>query len=307
MRNLLSIIAVTVVSTFTLPVYVKASGIPVVDIAGNVDRRAQHLEQIAKWVEQINTLTKQKELLDDTLKELADTQTPLLNNQLTELVKQYQQMMTEYDHYLRMIKGIEGVISKKDYKRILVNLKMINPDNPLQGADVDIFTDEGFYDIDQQVARVFDRTKSVLDMRNDIVLGGLSAEDRNSEINDMRQHYRRSRLITSQMNSVKSIDNDMEAMRTSFDVLEQQRQKIATKGENQLETLQFIAVQNQAMIKNMELNQRIARDQLSYSNQLSSEYFANLAKAKQREIERLKKLRQQGPIPVNNTGRTATY
>lgn len=260
---------IAAVLAFSMSTNSFGSGIPTVDIAALVQNLIGYATQLNEYSEQL-------------------TQTALNIDQVEQLVSQYEQTMIEYNHTLNAIAGLKNVMKTKDYLKLLQMIDFKISSNP-QGPDFDIgiFDEDGYHDIDEQLKGVYARTRDIGDMVKDVMKGDLKGSSKDLMETRMNQAYLKSKMITGQSYTVQQLSEQINDLKTSAIEAEATRQAIATEDENELTTLQFMALQNSMIIDNMQKQHEISVSQLSYANQMESEYFAKQARYVDRQIAKI--------------------
>lgn len=249
-----------------LSVNSNATGIPTIDIAALVQNLVSYATQLNDYSEMM-------------------TQTGLNIDQVNQLVTQYEQTMTEYEHTLNQIAGLKNKMKAKDYLALLQMIDFKISSNP-QGPDFDvgIFDDEGYHDIDEKLKGVYYRTRDLGSMVGDVIKSGVDGDSKKIVETRANQAFLKSKMITGQTYSVQQFNEQINDLKANALEAEATRQALATDDESELQTLQFIAFQNSLMIDNMQKQQEIAVSQMSYSNQMESEYFAKQAAYVDRQL-----------------------
>jgi len=272
---------------YSLSVNGNATGIPTVDIAALVQNLVSYATQLNDYSEMM-------------------TQTTLNIEQVNQLVADYEQTMVEYESTLNQIAGLKNKLKAKDYLALLQMIDFKITHNP-QGPDFDvgIFDDSGYHDIDEKLKGVYARTRGIGDMVGDVMKGGVTGSSKKIIETRANQAFLKSKMITGQTYSVEQFNEQINDLKANALEAEATRQAIATGDESELQTLQFIAFQNSLVLDNMQKQSEIAVTQMSYSNQMESEYFAKQAKYVDNQINKIANVKS-AYVPVDR-GYTADF
>lgn len=253
-----------------------ASGFPTVDIA-------QVMQNIMEYTQLLEEYSTQLE------------QQAIQVSQLTQAINQYQQMLTDYDHYLTMVRGLKDYVDTASLKSILKSAVEDPTMNPFSADfDPNIYTSTGIVSINNELKRLYARSRQLSNLDTDI-----SAFGGSSGFTD-RSHgaYERSQLAALQANKNKiyttEINDNVKASAELSDAVDM----VQDTPESQVATLQLMASQNQAIQSNLQTIAKIANDQLNYSNQLPNAAFGKLAQSESSEIARLRVAYENPPTPT---------
>lgn len=253
-----------------------ATGFPTVDIA-------QVMQNIMEYEQELTAYSTQIE------------QKAIQVSQLTQAINTYQQLLTDYNHYLTLTRGLKDYIDSNSLNSIAKAALWDDANNPFSGSfDPTIYTSSGMVNINNELKRIYNRSRQLSNMDSDITsIGG------STELNNRAQFsYERSQLAATQTQQVETNAEEINKNIATNDELEDALNSVQDTPESQVATLQLMATQNQAIQANLQTIAKISNQQLNYSNQLPGAVFGSLAKSEDAEITRLKNAHDNPPTAV---------
>lgn len=239
-----------------------AAGVPVADgvqIAGQLRELTQGIRDYEEYIQQ----------------------SVLSNNQLLEAYKRYDQMLSEYKQVLREAERLKAELKGVDLQNFLDRLKNIDMYDPSYSTGDDANVGNAPWDNAVE--------------RNKLLNGwGMTDEEwseMNSSIPYLANDRQRAQAIFKyrKRKAEMAIRQDVASENFDANIAAQAEEAQKTKdaldslGDNDtLATQQLIARQNQLMIEQNLNNQAQGNTDFKMSNQISNEYFNNMAKARER-------------------------
>lgn len=232
------------------------------------------------------------------------TQTALSENQLLQLYADYQQTLIEYNHLLNQIRGIAHYVSSTDWDQALIEIAQRPNTNSIYDVfDVNVYGSAGWMNVNNRVREVYEASREIGTIQGDVTALGLGAGAQD----DVAAAYRKAHQATAQMVDAESLETEMAKKQAARNVLEIQRELVATQDEADLATLQYMAGQNIAIVDNLQLLQQQLHTMFLYQNQMEAEVFSNQAAAFDREINRARTALMAPTYVPNNTATSAPF
>lgn len=257
-----TILALAIVLGMGAAIQADATGIPVVDaaqVAGQIRELSQGIRDYQEYLQQ----------------------TALSNSELLSAYQRYDQMLSDYKQVLREAEGLKSTLQGIDLQNFLNQLKNIDAYNPTYSNGSDSHVGEEPWDNAVE--------------RNKLLNGwGMSDEEwseMNANIpyiaNDKQRaqaifKYRKNKAEAAIRQNLAADTYDKN-ISDQIDEANRLRNDLQNLGDNDsLATQQLIARQNQMMIDQKLNSQSQQNTDLKMSNQLSNDYFNNMAAARAR-------------------------
>lgn len=230
----------------------QATGIPTIDIASLVQNLVDYAQQLNDYAEQLY-------------------QSQVVANEYIQKLKEMEQVYTEYAHTLEQIQGIKDYVDNQEWKEILSRIDIDFPLNPLDSHwddwDVDIYTDDGVIDVDEQISSVYKRIRSLDEVYADIDTVFTSEDVRDQQREEARRHFLKSRDATQQQYSAEVFKKHRGYLDKASLKMAEDREKHATDSETELRTMQTVAMQMELLIEYQKLRNDVEITSLEMSNQ----------------------------------------
>lgn len=256
--------AIVIAITAMGPAYAPASGFPVVDIASVAQAVADYSNQLLQYTEQMQ-------------------QTILEQSQLAQLIATYEQTMTSYYHMLSQMRGLQRLISKRDYMAIMTKFSNVVDMYPGNSPN---FQSKEWIAKGKDLSKMYNRVADARDLETAIRAIPFDAKSQEiqetaaAQANTMDQMAVGQSLFSEGMN-----DELLTNVERAGEVADKRR---SLGPEDHLATLQLMAEQNELSIESVQQANAIANAQLQYSNQLPAHFFARQNLARQATLESTK-------------------
>lgn len=237
-----------------------ASGIPVVDVASNIQQITSYIQDIADYAEQLNQLSVQTQ-------------------QYTQMMDDFSQTLTEYEHYLKQLEGIKDKFTNAEWDQIMAQTLNTYGSGPMSVIPT-MDTASATYDDDLDVvlANYGYIPENPNDVVNEATINGVGDTSRL-----LVQAQRNQAAFGKWRNVQKQVADNEKAALSRRQVMRKIGEKINSLGdESDLATLQLMANQSQIM---MDQNEATART----LNQMLQQQSAVEAMEASRKAERMKK------------------
>ena len=209
-------------------------------------------------------------------------QTGLNVDQLNGILKSYQQALYQYDHLLAQAQSLKDKLDAKDYLAFLQaagELESVNPFNV------------SAKDIRQLLSNT--HTKTAIAQTNSMY-GAISNRDEYQEL--LKKTYGTSYISPEELQpynqanlSVLQNTYNESSKEKNLDLSETinklDKKRLHMGDESQLATTQLMADQNQVIMRQMQQNNELQRQQIELSNQFENQYYINQQKENERKMK----------------------
>ena len=271
--------AIVIAITAMGPAHSPASGFPVVDIASIAQAVSDYSNQLLQYTEQMQ-------------------QTILEQSQLAQLIATYEQTMTSYYHMLSQMKGLERMMSQRDYAAMLKKFSNVIDSYP---GNTPNFQSKEWIAKGKDLTRMYNRVAEAKDLEDAIRAVPFDAGSQEragvaaNQAFTLEQMAVGQSLYSEQMNEELLIN-----VERSKEVSDQLR----TLGpEDHLATLQLMALQNELSVDAAQQSNAIANAQLQYSNQMPQHFFARQNQARMATLKEAD-AKINAEIVIDNTSLT---
>lgn len=222
------------------PPKANATGIPTVDIAALVQKLVEYAQLLSDYAEQIY-------------------QSTVVANEYVQTLKKMEQTYKEYAHTLEQIKGLKDYVDNQEWKKILAQIDIDFPLNPLDSHwddwSIDIYAEDGVIDVDKSISNVYHRIRELPEVYEDISTVFQSDDIRDYQKEEARRHFLKSREATQQKYATEVFRNESKNLNNALTDLKETREAIGMEDETELRTMQMIAMQQE-----LELHYRKAQN-----------------------------------------------
>ncbi len=252
------------------PLRAGASGIPVVDVASNIQQITHYIQVLADYAEQLEQLATQTQ-------------------QYVQMVQDYQQVMDEYTHYLNQLEGIKDKFSAAEWAQIMAQTFNTYGNSPLSVIPT-MDTASATYDDDVDV--VMGQYGAVPQEEADV--GAEALANGFTDVTRIVEQARRDRLAYETYKSIhrEVSDNEKAAVLRRAALLEIGNAIDNLGDESDLATLQLLVNQTHIMLDQNEAG-------LMTSNQILQQQGYERWEELSRKAERAKK--EQARLVKNRT------
>ncbi|WP_027709874.1 hypothetical protein [Zooshikella ganghwensis] len=240
------------------------------------------------------------------LEQLSDNEIAKLIELYGKLDDQYKKLSAEYEHLQRIAHGLKTIVKDPEqlkrlaYERLVTNRSVYD--------DIQLYDKNGVYNADEGVKRIYQRVLGTSEVGRQLIPDryrdkGFTSAMREKELANYDRDFQRSRLADIHAFDVKDLETKRRsAIKRSSD-LDELRRDVALDNNNELATLQLMALQNQHIFENLQVMQEIQQKQFEHSNKFSDFIFAKQAQGRLERIERIQRALNQSPTKIDNTGR----
>ncbi|RDH41331.1 hypothetical protein [Zooshikella ganghwensis] len=245
-------------------------------------------------------------LLHDILKDTSKNQIAELQNLYRRLDDQYKKVKAEYEHLQRVAQGLKTLAKDPEQLKRLAYERLATSRSVYE--DIQLYDKNGVYNADEGIKRLYQRTLGTSEVGRQMIPDryrnkGFTTAMREKELTNYNQAFQRSRLADLHAKDTRDIGKDLKVLGEKSTRLENMREMVATQDNNELATLQLMALQNQHMFENLQALQKIQKKQFEHSNKLADFIFAKQARGSLERIERIQRALNQPPTKIDNTGR----
>ncbi len=242
-----------------------ASGIPVVDVASNVQQITSYIQDLADYAEQLNQLSVQSQ-------------------QYSQMVQEYQ----EYEHYLKQLEGIKHKFTNTEWNQMMSQTFGSYGDGYLSNVPAMDSSSATFEsDLDAILAKFGYLPEDPTEVENEAILNGINDTSRLvTEAQRNKAVFEKWRDIQKQVVGNEKASNQRRA------AIEKTNQMLSSLGdESDLATLQLIAIQNKIKLDQNESTARALNQILQQQSSIEAMEASRKAERMKKEQERLAKHR----------------
>ncbi|MGI0120371.1 hypothetical protein [Zooshikella sp. RANM57] len=240
------------------------------------------------------------------LEQLSDNEIAKLIQLYSKLDDQYKKLSAEYEHLQRVAHGLKTIVKDPEqlkrlaYERLVTNRSVYD--------DIQLYDKNGVYNADEGVKRIYQRVLGTSEVGRQLIPDryrdkGFTSAMREKELANYDRSFHRSRLADMHAEDVDDLKTKFMNTLEKSNRLDKLRDTVAMQDNNELATLQLIAMQNQHVFENLQVIQQIQQKQFEHSNKFSDFVFAKQAQGSLERIERIQRALNQPPTKIDNTGR----
>ena len=254
-----------------LPLLVSAGGIPVIDATAIARQITQYQQTLRDYSNQLRQLGME-------------------NNQYLQMIKDYNQQIKEYQDYLRQVKGLKSVISRKDWNGLFHKVSSYYGSGSYSKIATITGTGSVVRDqIDSKIGNIYAVPATATSVGQEMGQIVDDPEPWVSVADKQRLLYEKYR---SQMEIVAK--NNQEILKRSNNI-ERSRAIMNLEDKTDLQTIQNIATSNYHIVDELQANNQIQNQVLLHQNQRIIRELDAAETMRRREYERLLEL-QNRPV-----------